>query len=68
MSQTPRKVSLTYIVLTQTVGFIASSALLTWMWTWSGRSTGEALLRGIQFAIMGHAVAWLAHWRHAKRE
>lgn len=68
MSQTPRKVSLTYIVVTQTLGFIASSALLTWMWTWTGLSTGAALPKGVLFALLGHGGAWLAQRRHAKRE
>jgi hypothetical protein len=68
MPETPHKVNLTRLVITQTLGFIASSALLTWLWTWSGRSTAEALSKGVQFAIMGHAVAWLAHRQLAKRD
>lgn len=69
MATTPKqKKSPTFILVTQTLGIIVSSALLTWIWTWTGRSFTEALRLGVLFAIGTYAVNWLVLRMRAKRD
>jgi len=63
-----QKKSLTFIMVTQTLGIIVSSALLTWILTWTGRSFTEALRLGVLFAIGTYVVNWLVLRMRAKRD
>lgn len=61
-----RKKSLIFIVVTQTLGIIVSSALVTWILTWTGRPFPEVLPIGVLLAIGSYAVNWFAQRKFAK--
>lgn len=63
-----RKKSLTFIVVTQTLGIVVSSALVTWILTGTGRSFTEALPIGVPLAFGSYVVNWFLQRKVAKRD